>query len=193
MTIGPTRSQHAEEVCEYVWLALGAFDKSHVAAQGITDWQRDNDFSRNSLSAISEIVSYVEAFVVESLIKHADLVSAEAPVPIAQIVMDSITKPVEGSWAARRRFIWLWLKVDLSGAAWWRRWMGFVEARNAWAHGQGSLTTRQQKDQQIRVEIRDAGLTLSGSRISGNPDDVRRCARSAVEVVDWIDQRVKRE
>lgn len=193
MTIDPIRSQHAEEVCEYVWLALGAFDKSHTASRRITDWQRNDDYYRNSLSAISEIVSYVEVFVVESLTKHADLVSAEAPVPIAQIVMESITKQVESSWAARRRFILLWLQVDLSGAAWWRRWMGFVEARNAWAHGQGNLTPRQQKDQQIRAEIRDAGLTLSGSRISGNPDDVRRCARSAVEVVDWIDQRVKRE
>lgn len=193
MTLDPVRSQHGEEVCEYVWIALGAFDKSEVGRRAVIDWQRNDDFSRAALSAISEIASYVEAFVVESLIKHADLVSAESVEPIPKIVMESISKPVEGTWAARRTFIRVWLRVDLSGAAWWKRWMGFVEARNAWAHGQGGLTNRQKENKEVLANIKLAGLTVSGTRVSGDADDVRRCARSAVEVIDWIDQRVRRE
>jgi hypothetical protein len=192
MTVDPTRSQRGEDVCEFVWLALAAYDKAEVARRAVADWQREDDLSRAVLSAISEIASYVEAFVVESLTTHAELVSADSAEPIPKIVMDAISKPVEGSWVGRRTFIKTWLKEDLSGAGWWKRWMGFVEARNAWAHGQGNLTTRQQGSQETLAQIKAAGLNVSGSQVSGNADDVRRCARSAVEVVDWIDQRVRR-
>ena len=193
MTPDPVRSQHGEDVCEYVWIAVGAFDKSELARRAITDWQRSDDITRAALSAISEIGSYVEAFVVESLTKHADLVSASSVEPIPTIVMESVSKPVEGTWAGRRTFIRLWLGADLSGAAWWKQWMGFVEARNAWAHGQGSLTSRQQGNQEVLANIKQAGLAVSGTRVSADAEDVRRCARSAVEVIDWIDQRVRRE
>ncbi|WP_457226607.1 hypothetical protein [Mycobacteroides abscessus] len=141
---------------------------------------------------MSEIVSHAEVFVTESLTKHAEVLSADAADPIPKIVMDATTKPVENTWAGKRSFISAWFDEDLSGASWWKQWMGFVDARNAWAHGLGRLTPRQVKSQETLSNLKAAGLSVLTSRVVGNADDVRRCAKSAVEVIDWIDQRVIR-
>ncbi|GAB5902836.1 hypothetical protein [Mycobacteroides chelonae] len=188
-----TRSQSAEDVCGFVWLVVAAYDKAEIASRAIADWQRANELDRAVLSAISEIVSHAEVFVTESLTKHAEILSANSADPIPKIVMDAVAKPVESTWANKRGFINGWLGQDLSGAGWWKRWMGFVEARNAWAHGLGRLTSRQLKDKQTLSNLATAGMTVVASQIVGRVEDVRRCAKSAVEVIDWIDQRVVRD
>jgi hypothetical protein len=120
------------------------------------------------------------------------VLSANTADPIPKIVMDATTKPVEGTWAGKRSFISTWFGQDLSGASWWKQWMGFVDARNAWAHGLGRLTSRQLKSQETMSNLKAAGLSVLASTVVGSADDVRRCAKSAVGVVDWIDQRVMR-
>jgi hypothetical protein len=186
------RSQEGEDVSEFIWLAVAAYDKSERASRAIEDWRGEYNLGRAALTAISEIVSHVEVFVVASLIGHANLASTGLSNPIPEIVMDSISKPVEGSWAGRRKFIKTWLNEDVSSEGWWRGWQGFVEARNAWAHGLGRLTSRQQDNREVLSNIAAAGLVIRALKVIGGPDDVRRCARSAVEVVDWIDGRVQR-
>lgn len=190
MAIDFTRSQGAEDVCGFVWLAVAAYDKSEAASRATTDWRREDELDRAVLSAMSEIVSHAEVFVAESLTKHAAVISAGTADPIPKIVMDATAKPVEGTWAGKRSFISTWFNEDLSGATWWRQWMGFVDARNAWAHGLGRLTSRQLKDQQTMSNLRAAGLTVLASKVVGSANDVRRCAKSAVGVIDWIDHRV---
>jgi hypothetical protein len=135
----------------------------------------------------------VEVFVVESLTTHAKLVSASSVEPIPGIVMESITKPVDSSWIARQKFIKAWLNTEVSQAGWWRGWLGFVEARNAWAHGLGRLTSRQRKDQQVMANLQAAGLAVCSWEVAGTSADVKRCAVAAIEVVDWIDCRVRRD
>jgi hypothetical protein len=187
-----TRSQSAEDICGFVWLAVAAYDKSEVASRAIADWRRENQLDRAVLSAISEVVSHAEVFVAESLTKHAEVLSGNTTDPIPKIVMDATTKPVEGTWAGKRSFILSWFGKDLSGAGWWKQWLGFVDARNAWAHGLGRLTSRQLKNQETMSNLRAAGLSVLASKVVGSADDVRRCAKSAVGLVDWIDQRVTR-
>ncbi|MFD6197007.1 hypothetical protein ACFWE3_09920 [Mycobacteriaceae bacterium NPDC060252] len=187
-----TRSQIAEDVCGFAWLAVAAYDKSEMASRAVADWKRENELDRAVLSAISEIVSHAEVFVGESLTRHAKLLSATTANPIPKIVMEATTKPVEATWAGKRSFIFTWFGEDLSGQAWWKRWMGFVDARNAWAHGLGRLTSRQLKTQETMTNLKAAGLVVRASQVVGSADDVRRCARSAVEVIDWIDKRVAR-
>ncbi|MDV3265725.1 hypothetical protein [Mycobacterium avium] len=186
------RSQNGEEVCEFVWLAVAAYDKTERAFRSLEDWRDDSNSSRPVLSAISEVVSHVEVFVVESLTMHAKLISASSVEPIPDIVMNSISKPVESSWNERRKFIKTWLGVDVVDAGWWRSWLGFVDARNAWAHGLGRLTSRQRNSQEVLANLRAAGLAVQASKVVGTPADVKKCAKSAVEVIDWIDQRVRR-
>jgi hypothetical protein len=187
-----TRSQSAEDVCGFVWLAVAAYDKSEVASRAVADWRREDELDRAVLSAISEIVSHAEVFIAESLTKHAKVMSDDMVDPIPKIVMEATTKPVEGTWAGKRSFISTWFGEEVSGASWWKQWMGFVDARNAWAHGLGRLTSRQLKNQETMSNLKIAGLSVLASKVVGSADDVRRCAKSAVEVIDWIDQRVAR-
>jgi hypothetical protein len=187
------RSQRGEEVCEFVWLAVADYDKSERGARTLEDWRDASNSNRTVLTAISEVVSHVEVFVVESLTTHAKLISALSVEPIPEIVMASITKPVESNWNERRRFINTWLRVEVSDTGWWRGWLGFVEARNAWAHGLGRLTSRQRDNQEVLANLRAAGLALRSDDVVGTSADVKRCAKAAVEVIDWIDSHVRRD
>lgn len=187
------RSQRGEDVCEFVWLAVAAYDKAERGFRSLEDWRDDGSSSRSVLSAVSEIVSHVEVFVVESLITHAKLASAGTAQPIPEIVMTSISKPLESSWNERKKFITAWLGVQVVNAGWWRTWQGFVDARNAWAHGLGRLTPRQRNTPDVLVNLAAAGFTVHDSEVVATREDVRKCAKAAVEVIDWIDQRVRRE
>ncbi len=187
------RSQYAEDVCEFVWLALAAYDRTQRTTSNIADWQQTgNEPSRAVLSAICEIASYVEAFAAESFIDHAETVSSMCVEPIPKIVRESVRKPLESTWKGRLEFIKIWLDPEYGSTDSWKEWMGFVEARNAWAHGQGKLTKRQLQNQEVRANIKRSGLTVTDGLISGSAEDVRKCACIAVEFIDWIDQRVKR-
>lgn len=187
-----TRSQRAEDICGFVWLAVAAYDKAEVASRAVDNWRRDDELDRAVLSAISEIVSHAEVFVAEALVEHAKALSSGLADPIPKILIETITTPVEDNWAGKRKFISTWFGEHLGGTTWWRRWMGFVDARNAWAHGLGRLTMRQLKNQDAMANLKAAGLSVSASRVVGTADDVRWCAKSAVAVIDWVDQRVVR-
>ena len=87
------RSQYAEDVCEFVWLALAAYDRTQRTTSNIADWQQTgNEPSRAVLSAICEIASYAEAFAAESFIDHAETVSSMCVEPIPKIVRESVLK-----------------------------------------------------------------------------------------------------
>jgi hypothetical protein len=138
-------------------------------------------------------VTHVEVFVVESFTEHARIMVEIASKPIPEILMATVTKSVESNWAERRNFLKSWLGVEVNSVPWWRSWNGFVESRNAWAHGLGRLTSRQRKNQEALSNIQIAGLDVRSSQIFAQREDVRRCATVAVDVVQWIDERVVRE
>lgn len=186
------QSQNAEDFSEFVWLAVAAYDKSENASRNLEDWREASNSNRSVLVAISEIVSHVEVFVVESLTTHARLVSSPATEPIPTIVMNAITKPVDSNWVERRKFIKTWMGIEVADAGWWRSWLGFVEGRNAWAHGLGRLTLRQCGSQEVAANLAAAGLTVQASAVVGTSADVKRCAKAAIEVIEWIDFRVVR-
>jgi hypothetical protein len=192
----PLLSQQAEDSCRLVWFAVAAHERAahlvRVDDKSASRWGADAT-SSSALSAISEIVTHVEVFVVESFTEHARVIVEKAPQPIPDIVMATVSKSVESNWTERRNFLKSWLGVESNAVPWWRSWNGFVEARNAWAHGLGRLTSRQRKNQEAVANIQVAGLDLRSSQIFAREDDVRRCATVAVEVVQWIDGRVTRD
>lgn len=143
---GPIESQQSEDSCALVWLAVAAHERLHLAVgDQQSPWWSGSSNSRAALSAISEIVSHAEVFVVESLTDHARLVTASSPAPIPKLMDAIVSKSVDSNWNERRQFIKTWLGPDLQAESWWKAWNGYVESRNAWAHGLGRLTPRQKK------------------------------------------------
>jgi hypothetical protein len=186
-------SQQAEDASGLVWLAVAAYERVREldASKGESPFL-NNGPSKKALSTISEIVGHVEIFVIESLTEHAGFICANSPPPIPELTMASIRRSVESNWNERRKFAKDWLGADLEVLAWWKRWLGFVESRNAWAHGLGRLTERQRRDKEVLSNLRAAGLEVRLLDVVARPTDVRQCARSAIEVIEWTDQQVNR-
>ena len=66
---------------------------------------------------------------------------------------------------------------------------GFIDARNALAHGLGNLTRKQVAQRQaVLVRLATAGIALRGDAISVDEATVVKCAATAEAFVLWVDQ-----
>lgn len=187
-------SVQADRAITRVWLAVAAFDRAqHLLASKPGSWWERDDVAQMSLTSISEIASIVETFVVESLLDHMAAVCSAVPTQIAEIVRKKITSDVEASWENRKEFSNKWLASGFGSTTWWSPWLGFVTARNAWAHGLGELTDMQMRtEERTKGFLRAAGLEVVDNSVVAKPDDVRRCGLAAVEVIEWVDREVVR-
>lgn len=68
--------------------------------------------------------------------------------------------------------------------------LGFVDARNAIAHGLGSLTRKQlQKRSKVSARLAQAGISLARDVLKLQPANVERCATVMKDYVRWLDAR----
>ncbi|MDH3048679.1 hypothetical protein QEN42_02165 [Gordonia alkanivorans] len=146
---------------------------------------------RPIFSSISEIASHAEGYTIEALASYARTISEGIIKPIPEIVERHSIKAIESSWRERQTFISSWMKVDITRLSWWKSWLGYVEARNAWAHGLGKLTKRQMKSQEVVANLTAAGFIMQSGKVLVRAEDVRSAATTAVNLVDWIDEQVQ--
>jgi hypothetical protein len=68
----------------------------------------------------------------------------------------------------------------------------FVEARNAIVHGLGSLSPKQLRDPaKSAAQLRAAGITLIGTRLTLDASHVTRCGGVLRDLVVWLDQSAR--
>jgi hypothetical protein len=66
--------------------------------------------------------------------------------------------------------------------------LGFIEARNAIAHGLGELTKKQRIDQQATEQrLENAGIKTTRNRIILKPNNIERCAEVVGLFIVWLD------
>lgn len=144
--------------------------------------------SELALEAVAEIVTVVELFTTETMIEISEQLSESALPPVQKVAIASGRRDAEGSWASRRDFAKNWMGSLWGGAAWFREWLGYVEARNAWAHGHGTLTRMQQNRGDVLDSLKSAELEVAGVRVHLRTKDVRRCGRSAFCLIRELDK-----
>lgn len=92
------------------------------------------------------------------------------------------------SWEGR---VELWTRIHskpMSGFAEGPSLRGFVEARNAIAHGLGQLTRRQMRDEKSTLaRLRNAGIHVRGDTVELDEDAVERCAAVVRAFIAWLD------
>lgn len=143
-----------------------------------------------ALESISQIVTAAEIATTECLMIVVQRVIGEAPDPVGPIARDSARKGAEGTWHSRQRVAKQWLGQDWSRNEWFPAWLGFVVARNAWAHGHGVLTRRQLSDSNLDTQLKAAGLVRSGIALNVDGGSVRQCAVVAHDLLRLLDGAV---
>jgi hypothetical protein len=144
--------------------------------------------SELALEAVSEIVTVVELFTTDTMIEISEQFSRDALPPVQKVAITSGRQDAEGSWATRREFAKNWLGALWGDTAWFREWLGYVEARNAWAHGHGALTRKQQNRRDVVDSLKCAQLPVVGARVELAASDVRRCGQSALVLAKELDE-----
>lgn len=185
----PPLSRAASAALDFIWLSVAAGERSTIAASLANDsWWTDEAEVRIPFSTLAEIIAHAEAFYVDRLRSYiADVVSS-SPDPVRDTVLAQINREVEANWVERAKLTQRWLQIDLRAQAWWSPWLGFVEARNAWAHGLGELTRRQSADGKVLSNLAAAGLTVRAQRVIVTFESVREAARSAETVIREVDR-----
>lgn len=149
------------------------------------------DESDRALEAIAEIITVVEVFTTETMIEVSEQLAKDAQPPVRRVALAAGRKEAEGSWVSRRDFAKNWTGKSWGDKAWFREWLGYVEARNAWAHGHGTLTRMQQGRTDVLDLLKSADVGVSGTRVLLSALDVRRCGDSALRLVGELDEMLR--
>lgn len=135
-----------------------------------------------ALASISQIVGHGEVCTIEVLEWVADRIAAPLPRGARERAL-SVHRDIEASWEGRSEFVKQWLGESWAGDSWYQAWRGFVEARNAWAHGFGKLTRIQLAQKGTLGYLRTAKLTVSSGVVTPKTTDVRRCAKLGIRLL----------
>lgn len=139
-----------------------------------------------ALASISQIVSHAEVCVIEVLQWIATTIADPLPAGARERAL-KVRQEIERSWDGRTGFVKDWLDVTWAGDTWYQNWQGFVEARNAWAHGSGHLTQSQLNHKGKLHHLKSAKLQVVNDELRPEQADVRRCAQSATHLLDELE------
>lgn len=180
------RTDEADQASRLAWRTVALHEArsldSLVSGAGL-----EIDEVSLALEGITEIVTVCEIATTESLLALANRIIGDAAQPVRAVAWTSAQQGAEGTWQSRREFAKQWLGLAWGDEPWFRAWLGFVEARNAWAHGHGTLTRKQLARQDLDRLLASAGLSRSGHHVVASRGDVRGCAHAAHQLLTAID------
>jgi hypothetical protein len=140
-----------------------------------------------SHDALLRLVAIAEDYSVGQLI---DVTEARlSSNSIVQALWDSELERSGETWA-RRLDLWRsYYKVEIrSSFSAYAELRGFIEARNAIAHGLGELSRKQQRDRARTIgRLANANIQLHGNALVITSLHVERCAVVVGSFIEWLD------
>jgi hypothetical protein len=139
-------------------------------------------------STLVRLLSITESFASQLLLREIDKAAARAQsVSIDRIWEDAAVRGTSG-WSDQEKAYkdWLGVKID------WKAAERLAEARNAVAHGLGSLTRRQLRNEgSVRYKLTQAGITLVGIRIVLSDAALLSAASDCRDLIHRLDLAVQ--
>jgi hypothetical protein len=189
-------SERAESSCGLANVALAQYREQRVASAqrsrrptliarrerqvaSLTDRFRSYD-------ALTRLVAIAEEFSVSRFIEASE---ARLPDdPFVELLWDAELDRAGDTWPKRTAAWETYHAVKLSSFPSHNALQGFIEARNAIAHGLGELTRRQLR-QRTRTagRLKNAGIPIQGNALGVSADNVEVCAEVVKSFVVWLD------
>lgn len=142
-------------------------------------------------SAAVRVVSIAEEYSRSSLIN-----AVEARLPPANRLVarfwERVSADAESTWPQQAQAWNQWFEVNVQGSDAYKELQPYIDARNAIAHGLGSLTRKQlggDGGAAVRKRLADAGIFVEGIRIVLDEVSVVEGSQRAAEYVGWLDER----
>lgn len=160
-------SEQAEAATSLLFRTLGTHRTivAHLPAQPTMSRLRghlDDREEIQSQATLLRLLSITEAFAAAELLRHVEsILDPEAHLTISRI-WDKAAVGATSGWAEQKNAYKNWLGVAVD----WKPVERLAEARNAIAHGLGTLTRRQLRNRQsVIAKLTAAGITLQNDRI----------------------------
>lgn len=165
--IPPVVTTEAEEASALLFQTLGAHRTAVAALRSLRPPRLPSSRIPDTeqiqcQSTLVRLLSITESFASQLLLREIDKVAARARSVAIDRIWDDAAVKGTNTWNEQRDSYanWLGVKVD------WKVVERLAEARNAVAHGLGTLTRRQlRKEASVRSKLKEAGIPLTGIRI----------------------------
>jgi hypothetical protein len=139
-------------------------------------------------STLVRLLSVTEAFASELLVREVEKAAARARSASIDHIWDDAAIKGTSTWTEQKDAYsnWLGVKED------WKVVERLAIARNAVAHGLGTLTRRQlRKEASVRSKLREAGITLVGIRIVLSDAALSSAAADCRDLIQRLDLAVQ--
>lgn len=139
-------------------------------------------------STLVRLLSITESFASELLLREVDKVTARSRSAAVDSLWDEAAVRGTNSWREQQTSYRDWLGVTED----WTAVERLAEARNAVAHGLGTLTRRQlRKEASVRDKLKKAGIPLTGIRIVLSDPALASAASDCRDLIHRIDLAVQ--
>jgi hypothetical protein len=139
-------------------------------------------------STLVRLLSITESFTSQLLLREVDKAAARARSASIDSVWEEAATRGTSTWREQQAAYinWLGVKED------WKVAERLAEARNAVAHGLGTLTRRQRRNEaSVRSKLKEAGITLTGIRIVLSDAALASAASACRDLIHRIDLAVQ--
>lgn len=139
-------------------------------------------------STLVRLLSITESFTSQLLLGEIDKAVARARSASIDSIWDDAAIKATNTWREQKEAYinWLGIKED------WKVVERLAEARNAVAHGLGTLTRRQLRNEaKVRSKLKEAGITLTGLRIILSDDALASAAAGCRDLIRRVDLAVQ--
>lgn len=139
-------------------------------------------------STLVRLLSITESFTSELLLREVDKVTARARSAAVDSLWSEAAVRGTNSWKEQQDSYRDWLGVTER----WTTVERLAEARNAVAHGLGTLTRRQlRKETSVRDKLKKAGIPLTGIRIVLSDSALASAASDCRDLIYRVDLAVQ--
>jgi hypothetical protein len=139
-------------------------------------------------STLVRLLSITESFASQLLLREIDKTATRAQSVSIDRIWDDAAIRGTSTWNEQKDSYanWLGVKVD------WKVVERLAEARNAVAHGLGTLTRRQlRKEASVRSKLQEAGIALTGIRIVLSEAALSSAASDCRDLIHRLDFAVQ--
>jgi len=113
-------------------------------------------------SALIRLASITESFCAEALVAAAESLSQPGLNPTMQIIWNDAVISATRTWHDQKKSYDTWLQVKVS----WETIDAIADARNAVAHGLGSLTRQQLRNETaVQARLKKLGVSVIGRNV----------------------------
>lgn len=137
--------------------------------------------------AVLRLVAIAEDFSIGRLVEVVE--ATLPPDPIVSELWETVLDRSGDGWDQRDKLWKRYQHVDVAAFPQRQALVGFIDARNAIAHGLGGLTRRQLRKRDRTIgRLEKANIQLVGDLIVIDASHVEACASVVKAFIDWLDR-----